>query len=155
MKKSINTTICCIAFAIVGICIAKYNNDNKFVGRPTISAAVPTVYDLPLDFQLNRKIMTVSTDTIRDTVYVDSSKVTKPKMVSAPRKVKTRKHTVLKDTVYVPLYFIIMPWVREEKAQDSTYCISDTLSKNVNHSVRDSLNSDSISHVLVRSHQPR
>lgn len=145
MKKGVNTVICCIAFAIIGICIAKYNADNKLQKHPTIMAATPQVYNLPLDFQLNRNVMNVSTDTIRDTVYVDSSLVTKKsKMVSAPRKAKAKKQTVIKDTVYVPLYFIIMPWVREEKAQDSTYCVPDTLSKNVNHSVRDSLNSDSI-----------
>lgn len=149
--KSSNEIIACIIFALCGIFIAKIGSEEhrKLYGTPVMASTIPS-YNLPLDFQLSQVKSNTPTDTIRDTVYVDTL-VTKKSKVSAKRKTKKNTH-VLRDTVYVPLYFILMPWVREEKAQDSTYCVSDTLSENVNHSVRDSLNSDSTSHVLVRSH---
>lgn len=132
--KSLKTSLCCICFAVMGVCIASVGNRDKPNEYNTIMASplptVPIIRDLPLDLQLDQSLRNKKdTVIIKDTVKV----TTKPKKIKVPYKI------VKRDTIYQSVYFVLIPEGREEQPSDSNYCIpkvhiKDTLSRNVNHS---------------------
>lgn len=132
--KRLQTTLCCIAFAIIGVCIASNGNKNGPHGPNTITAAtlpiIPADVKLPIDLQLSNSLRDKK-DTVR---IIDTVRVTnKPKKVRIPYKVTKR------DTIYQTVLFIAIPEVREEKASEVIDSIckvhnANTASKNDIHS---------------------
>ena len=101
--RKITTILCCMAFAISGICLANMTANRNASGMSAQASNLPTLdiskMSLPIDLQLNQlaqsnKDSTVSVKT--DTVYVEKTKFVK---VHAPRKIKTK-------TVHVPVLYI-------------------------------------------------
>lgn len=99
--RRLTTVICCLAFALSGICLANMTSEQRSANAaPT--EVLPTLdinkMSLPLDLQLNRlaqkedKSVPVKTDT----VYVEKTKLVK---VNTPGKIKTK-------TVHVPVLYI-------------------------------------------------
>ena len=157
--KQVTTILCCLAFAIAGICLAIQEKNDVVWKTQTISAATlpaPQVSMLPLDVQLDlgKKVQT-NPAIIHDTVYVDrpqilvvnpkSSKVSTPKGVTDVAWMMLKPGHTFKDTVSnkgTP--------VREEKAGECDVgstkesAIQLTVdgkivySKNVNHSTGES-----------------
>lgn len=129
--KKLQTTLCSIAFAILGVCIAALGN-KEGPRTNTVMAATPYVYPhLPIDLQLSNSLKENKSDTviIRDTVRVTN----KPKKVRVPYRVTKQ------DTVYQTVLFVAIPEVREEKTSEviDSICkvhVVDTTSTNVIHS---------------------
>ena len=101
--RKLTTILCCIAFAVSGICLANMTANRNTSGISAQASSLPVIdmskMSLPIDLQLNQmaqnnKDSTVSVKT--DTVYVEKTKFVK---VRAPRKVKTK-------TVHVPVLYI-------------------------------------------------
>ena len=159
--KQVTTILCCLAFAIAGICLAISENNDVTWKHQTINAATlpaSQVSMLPLDVQLDlgKEVQTNPTiirDT--DTVYIDrpqilvinkkSSKVSTPKKVTDVAWMMLKPGCMSKDTVSnkdTP--------VREEKAGECDVGSSKetaiqltvdgkiVYSKNVNHSTGES-----------------
>lgn len=120
--RRLTTIICCMAFALSGICLATMTSKSDLTTSSVQAATLPTIdmskMSLPLDLQLNQtaqnKDSTVSVKT--DTVYVEKTKLVK---VSAPHKVKTK-------TVHVPVLYIA---TRTDNKEDTVNCDSTTLYK--------------------------
>lgn len=99
--RRITTIICCMAFALSGISLAKLASSQNTASAAEMTA-FPTVdvskMQLPLDLQLNRQAQEkdLSASVKTDTVYVEKTKLVK---VRAPRKIETK-------TVHVPVLYI-------------------------------------------------
>lgn len=127
--KRLSTTLCCIAFAIIGVCIASVGNKDRPNSYNTISAStlpvIPANGILPIDLKLSDSLKNKKdTVIIRDTVRVTN----KPKKVRVPYMVTKY------DTVYQNILFIVIPEVREEKTSKVNDSINNATFKNVNHS---------------------
>lgn len=111
--KQVTTILCCLAFAIAGVCLAISENNDVTWKHQTINAATlpaSQVSMLPLDVQLDLGKEVQTNPTVkRDTVYVDrpqilvinkkSSKVSTPKKVTDVAWMMLKPGHISKDTV--------------------------------------------------------
>lgn len=118
--KRLQTVLCSIAFAILGVCIASVGNKDRPYGANTVHAAIlphiPKNAVLPIDLQLGHSLENKKdTVIIRDTVRVTNT----------PKKVKVPYRITKRDTIYQTVVFVAIPEVRLE----GTSAIIDSIDK--------------------------
>lgn len=118
--RKLTTFLCCMAFAVSGICLANMTS-KKSLTSTAQAATMPTIdiskMQLPIDLQLNQQAHNKDSTVIKhDTVYVSQTKLVK---VRVPNKVKTK-------TIHVPVLYIA---TRTENKEDTVNHNSDIMYK--------------------------